>query len=97
MLGTGAIPAIIQLIAFVFMPESPRWLIEKGRVDEARKVFLNILKVCTQKQVLQRIYTSTEWQEFEINEISQQHRTIVKERQQVTDEMGKQSWRKLLI
>jgi len=35
MLGIAAIPSAIQLICFIFMPESPRWLIRRGRYQEA--------------------------------------------------------------
>lgn len=39
MLGLEAIPAIAFLIIIFFVPESPRWLILKGRDMEAQKVF----------------------------------------------------------
>lgn len=34
-MGIASIPAIIQLIGFKFMPESPRWLIRRGRYQDA--------------------------------------------------------------
>lgn len=36
MFGISAIPAIIQLVGFLFLPESPRYLVSKNRVNEAR-------------------------------------------------------------
>ncbi len=39
---SGAFPAIILLIMYVFLSESPRWLILKGREDEAKKIFEKI-------------------------------------------------------
>jgi SP family myo-inositol transporter-like MFS transporter 13 len=42
MLGLAAVPSIIQFVGFYFMPESPRWLIERGRYDVAKRVLLQI-------------------------------------------------------
>lgn len=39
---TGALPALILLIMYVFLSESPRWLVLKGRDEEAKKVFEKI-------------------------------------------------------
>src|SRR5699024_9329924 len=38
MLGFGAVPAVILGIGMYFLPESPRWLIEHERVEDAREV-----------------------------------------------------------
>jgi SP family arabinose:H+ symporter-like MFS transporter len=40
---SGAIPSLLFLIAVVFVPESPRWLISKGRIDEAHRILINVL------------------------------------------------------
>lgn len=38
MLGLAAVPGTLQFIGFIFMPESPRWLVSRGRIDQAREV-----------------------------------------------------------
>lgn len=42
MLGLGALPAAVQFVAFLFMPESPRWLITKRRDSEAKEVLAKL-------------------------------------------------------
>ncbi|HEY0387895.1 MAG TPA: sugar porter family MFS transporter [Gaiellales bacterium] len=37
MLGIGAIPGVALAVGMFMMPESPRWLAEKGRDDDARE------------------------------------------------------------
>jgi SP family myo-inositol transporter-like MFS transporter 13 len=38
MVGIGAIPAIVQVAALLYMPESPRWLMKVGKEESAREV-----------------------------------------------------------
>jgi len=39
MFGVMAVPAVIFFLMLFFTPQSPRWLIAKGRIAEAKKVF----------------------------------------------------------
>ncbi|KAF6024403.1 SLC2A13 [Bugula neritina] len=42
MLGLGSIASVLQFAAFLFMPESPRWLIIRNRHEEAKAVLLKL-------------------------------------------------------
>ncbi|OON15372.1 MFS transporter, SP family [Opisthorchis viverrini] len=42
MLALGGIPSFIQFFGFLAMPETPRWLVERGRIEEARAVLMRI-------------------------------------------------------
>ena len=39
MLGVGTLPALVYMVVLFFVPESPRWLLMRGRDSQARKVF----------------------------------------------------------
>lgn len=52
-LGLGAIPAIIGLILRVHMPESPRWLLDKGHYEKLKKT-LGTLGIQVSMQDIQR-------------------------------------------
>nr|XP_015208092.1 PREDICTED: proton myo-inositol cotransporter isoform X2 [Lepisosteus oculatus] len=42
MLGLSVVPAVLQFLGFLFLPESPRWLIQKGKTQKARRVLSQI-------------------------------------------------------
>lgn len=42
MLGIGVVPSVVFLISVFFIPESPRWLVLRGRLDKAKDVFSRI-------------------------------------------------------
>lgn len=54
MLGMCAVPAFIFLVILFFVPESPRWLIVRGRVNAAESVLAHIYnaKEAIKKEVL---------------------------------------------
>ncbi|KAL1838565.1 hypothetical protein VTJ49DRAFT_2525 [Mycothermus thermophilus] len=43
MVGLGALPAVVQAVVMVGMPETPRWLVMVGRAGEARRVVERVL------------------------------------------------------
>lgn len=42
MVGIGAIPALVQLVTVIFLPETPRWLVKAGRSQQALSVLLRV-------------------------------------------------------
>ena len=54
--GLAAIPGVILLVGFFFCPESPRWLVQKGKHDEARNVLRKLRSVtCNIEEELKEI------------------------------------------
>uniref|UniRef100_A0A671QWX0 Proton myo-inositol cotransporter-like n=1 Tax=Sinocyclocheilus anshuiensis TaxID=1608454 RepID=A0A671QWX0_9TELE len=42
MLSLSVVPALLQFLGFLFLPESPRWLIQKGLTQKARRTLSQI-------------------------------------------------------
>lgn len=60
MLGLAALPATIQFIGFLFLPESPRWLVEKVRIDQATQVLIRIRGTTDVKEEIEEIVKAIE-------------------------------------
>lgn len=42
MVGLGALPAAVQAVVILFMPETPRWLVKVGRTEAAKRVIQRV-------------------------------------------------------
>lgn len=45
MLGVSGVPAVVQFVLMMFMPESPRWLFMKNRKEEAIQVLTRMYDI----------------------------------------------------
>ncbi|XP_077373313.1 proton myo-inositol cotransporter-like isoform X2 [Festucalex cinctus] len=66
MLGLSVLPSILQFVGFLFLPESPRWLLQKGQQEEARQVLIRIRGCQDVDEEFDYIRTSIEEEEKEV-------------------------------
>ncbi|XP_068656798.1 probable inositol transporter 2 [Aristolochia californica] len=65
MLGIAGLPALLQFLLMLFLPESPRWLYRKGREEEAKLI---LRKIYPPHEVEAEVQTLKESVETEIKE-----------------------------
>ena len=53
-MGVAAAPAFLQLVGFVYLPESPRWLAQKGDMDGAARVLETLRGRAASSEVIER-------------------------------------------
>ncbi len=69
MFGMGLVPALMLLVGMIFLPESPRWLVGKNRIDEATRVLRNLRNTKDVAQEMQEIKRSLNVKEATFREI----------------------------
>jgi len=58
MFGLGTVPAALFLLGVLWLPESPRWLIKAGKINQAKKVLNKIGNAYFVEQTFNKISTS---------------------------------------
>ena len=69
MLGSEVIPALIFLVLLLFIPESPRWLISKGKIDNAKAILEKINGKNKAAEILNEIQDSFKEEKGSIKEL----------------------------
>ncbi|XP_048335270.1 inositol transporter 4 isoform X2 [Ziziphus jujuba] len=65
MLGVAGLPALVQFILMLSLPESPRWLYRKDKVEEARAILQKIYPANQVENEMEALRTSIEAEKAE--------------------------------
>ncbi|OBT56269.1 hypothetical protein VE04_02498, partial [Pseudogymnoascus sp. 24MN13] len=60
MVGLGALPAALQCLVMVAMPETPRWLAQAGRTEEAKAVLQKVFGAADMRRTVQPVMKAIE-------------------------------------
>lgn len=60
LVGLGALPALLQCVVMAAMPESPRWLIRAGRIEEAKTVLQKVFGPSDTRRTVQPVLKAIE-------------------------------------
>ncbi|XAR65740.1 hypothetical protein NMG60_11009950 [Bertholletia excelsa] len=69
MLGVASVPAFVQFILMLSLPESPRWLYRQNKVDEARAILERIYPENEVEDEMKALQSSIEAEKAEENSI----------------------------
>lgn len=75
MLGLGSVPAVIVLILRTTVPESPRWLIDKGRYQKAGEIIATIVPALRDR--LDELITNTAAHDKNVSRISMKYKNLL--------------------
>ncbi|HMQ08941.1 MAG TPA: sugar porter family MFS transporter [Saprospiraceae bacterium] len=69
MLGSETLPAIGFLVAILYIPESPRWLMKNGNESQARNVLLKINSIESTQHIIEEIRNTLHEQKGTLREL----------------------------
>jgi SP family galactose:H+ symporter-like MFS transporter len=69
MFGIGLVPAILLSIGMIFLPESPRWLVKKNKIDQATKTLQRLRSSSNVSAEIEEIRNSFEIKQASFSEI----------------------------
>ena len=70
MFGSEVIPALLFFVLLFFLPESPRWLYQRGQVDKAKQLLINNLGISRAEIAIKEIKETLSTQKGKLSDFS---------------------------